>query len=261
MRTLILCDVGNTSLKIGIASEEKVATFFSLPSPTRETAGSLGFWLLEMVGLANVDAGAIEALVVSSVVPDVDPLLREAARRFFGCPCLFAQKELPVPLENHYRRPWEAGTDRLVGAFAARRLFQAAPSFVIADYGTAATFDCVEGDAWLGGLIFPGPQTAARALANSAACLPDVDLNIETAEIAPCRDTASSLGCGIVFGFVCLTEGLVGKLAKNLRPPVKILATGGFAREIARLSSVFDEVLPALLLDGLRILYFESTGK
>ncbi len=40
--------------------------------------------------------------------------------------------------------------------------------------------------------------------------------------------------------------------------PTKVLATGGFFAAIARLSTVFDAVLPALLLDGLRLLYFEE---
>ena len=40
--------------------------------------------------------------------------------------------------------------------------------------------------------------------------------------------------------------------------PVRVLATGGFATSIARVSPVFDEVLPALLLEGLRRLYYET---
>lgn len=261
MLTLLLCDVGNTTIKIGIANERKVLTIFSLPSPGGATSDSLGFRLLEITRLAKIDAGEITAIVVSSVVPGADLLLREAAGRFLGCPCLFAQKDLPIPLDNHYRRPLEAGSDRLVGAYAARRLFPGAPSFVIVDYGTATTFDCVEGDAFLGGLIFPGPQTAARALSANAARLPEVDLDIGDAELMPCQDTATSLARGIVFGFVCVTEGLVEKLAKNLRAPVKTVAAGGFAREMARLSSVFDEIAPTLVLEGLRLLYVESMGK
>lgn len=261
MLTLLLCDVGNTTLKIGIANEREVLTIYSLPSPCGETSDSLGFRLLEMTRLAKINAGEIAAIVVSSVVPRVDCLLREAAERFFGCPCLFAQKDLPIPLKNHYRRPQEAGIDRLVAAFAARRLFPAAPSFVIVDYGTATTFDCVQGDAYLGGLIFPGLQTAARALSANAPRLPEVALEIGDAEIMPCQDTASGLSRGIVLGFVCLTEGLVERLAKNLRGPVKTVAAGGFAQKMGALSPVFNEVLPALALDGLRLLYIEYMGK
>jgi type III pantothenate kinase len=37
-----------------------------------------------------------------------------------------------------------------------------------------------------------------------------------------------------------------------------VVATGGFARDIARVSRCFDHVRPDLLLEGLRLLYLES---
>ena len=39
-----------------------------------------------------------------------------------------------------------------------------------------------------------------------------------------------------------------------------VLGTGGFASSIARVSNVFDQVLPMLLLEGLRRLHYEEPG-
>ena len=55
-----------------------------------------------------------------------------------------------------------------------------------------------------------------------------------------------------------MVEGLTQRLKRQMPGPIKVLATGGFAAPIARVSPVFDHVLPALLLDGLRRLYYEE---
>ncbi len=111
----------------------------------------------------------------------------------------------------------------------------------------------MSGQTYLGGLIFPGPATALAALSREAAKLPRVNLDISAREPAPGRDTATSIQHGLVFGFVCMVEGLSQRLRRQMPDPVRVLATGGFATSIARVSPVFDEVLPALLLEGLRL--------
>ena len=254
---LLLFDVGNTSIKVGMADKSHVLASYSLPANVAQTADSFGLLLLSLLGHAGVEPAALSACVVSSVVPGLDPLLREAVARFAGCPLLRAVDDLAVPLENRYERPAEVGADRLVAAYAARRQFPEAPSLVVADFGTALTLDCVSGDAYLGGLIFPGPGTALQALAAHAAKLPQVDMDVSDAEPTPGRDTVTSIRHGLFFGYVSLTEGLCGRLVRQLAGPVTIVATGGFAAAIARVSKVFDAVLPALLLEGLRQLYYE----
>ncbi len=257
-RKLLLCDIGNTSIKLGLANEKRVLTSYGLPAQHDATADSLGLNLLSVLNHAGEDPHGITACAVSSVVPAIDPVLREAVARYVGCPVLFAPSDLHVPLENRYERPDEVGADRLVGSFAARRLYPAATSLIVVDFGTAVTFDCVSGDAYLGGLIFPGPYTAAAALASHTARLPHVNFDIRAPDPSPGRDTSTSIQHGLVFGFVSVTEGLCNRLKRQLSGPVKVLATGGFANSIARISPIFDAVLPALLLEGLRRLYFED---
>lgn len=258
---LLLCDIGNTTIKVGVADKKRVLTSYSLPGRNEETADSLGLTLLSMLAHAKIAPDDILAVAISSVVPGMDPVIREAVARYLGCPALFVPHDLPIPLENRYERPEEVGADRLVGAFAARRLYSDCRSLIIVDYGTAVTFDCVSDQAYLGGLIFPGPATAVAALASNTSRLPTVNLDIRAQEPAPCRDTSTSIRHGLVFGFVCVTEGLVGRLRRQLPPQLKVVATGGFSRDIARLSPVFDTVLPSLLLEGLRRLYFEEKGE
>ena len=159
---LLLFDIGNTSVKIGLADARRVVASYTLHTDVGQTADNLGLTLLPLLQHAGVTPGQLVGCVASSVVPGFDPLLREAVARYLDRPLHRVGKDLPVPLENRYERPCEVGADRLVGAYAARRLFPEVPSILVVDFGTAVTLDCVSGDAYLGGLIFPWPRFRAR---------------------------------------------------------------------------------------------------
>ena len=60
---------------------------------------------------------------------------------------------------------------------------------------------------------------------------------------------------GILFGYVGLVEGLVARFKSELEGDVKVVATGGFASEIARETNCLDIVDADLTLEGLRMIY------
>jgi type III pantothenate kinase len=184
-------------------------------------------------------------------------VVRRACERYLCRPLLLAPEDIPVPLENRYARPHEVGADRLVGAFAARRLFPDSPGIICVDFGTATTFDCVRDNAYLGGLICPGVLSSANALCARTAKLPQVSLEIEETRPTPGLSTATSLNHGFIFGFAAMTEGICARLALDMPKPVSVVGIGGFAQSLSQVTSCFDAVRPDLLLDGLRILYKE----
>lgn len=254
---LLLFDIGNTSMKVGLASREAVGPSYTLPTDAGQTADSLGLTLHALLGHAGVDAAGLRACLASSVVPGLEPALREACRRYVGRELLFAPRDIPVPLRNDYERPHEVGPDRLVGAFAARRLFPDPESLIVVDFGTAVTFDCITGQTYRGGLIFPGPLTAASALSSRTARLPRVSLEVDCEEPAIGRNTTTSIQHGLIFGFAGMVESLTHRLARQLPGETLVLGTGGFAREMARVTPCLHHVLPGLVLDGLRRLHAE----
>jgi type III pantothenate kinase len=255
---IFLFDVGNTNVKIGIADESAVRHLYVLPTDPACTADSIGLRLAEVARHAGLDpaAGQVEACVACSVVPAMDPLLRDACARFLGARALFAPNDVPVPLHNRYERPGEVGADRLVSAFAARALVDA-PAHIVVDFGTATTFDCVRGEDYLGGLICPGVLSSARALAGQTAKLPQVSLELPEDQDGPAigRSTSQSLNQGFVYGFAAMVDGLVDRLQPKVGGNAAVVATGGFAARIAAVCARLDHVFPGLLLEGLRLLY------
>lgn len=250
-------DIGNTNTKIGLGIGDEPLVSYVLPSADRQSSDQLGLLLLDLLRHAGVPVEEVTACVASSVVPAMGLQMKEACARFLKMALLFAPEDLPIPLENRYARPHEVGADRLVGAYAARRLFPQAASLISVDFGTATTFDCVEGNAYLGGLICPGVLSSASALASNTAKLPRISLEVTSRVPTPGCSTVTSLNHGFVFGFAAMAEGLTARLAEGMQGPTVVVGTGGFAASLAQVAQCFDLVCPDLLLDGLRLLYRE----
>ncbi len=268
MDTVILLDVGNTNVKVGFARPAQgLLSSYALPtsaSGSLDTPDAWGLKLLDLCRVENILPGQIVAVVASSVVPPMNPVLGRACQRFFGVPVSFVPGEaphgIPLPIENRYARPAEVGADRLVTAYAASHGCPA-HSLVVVDFGTATTFDCVQGGAYLGGLICPGVLSSARALATGTAKLPHITLEIDPDRLHIGRSTSESLNQGLIYGFAAMVEGLARRLAETLGvapDDLHLMATGGFAARIARVCPAIDEVREDLLMEGLWRAYLAS---
>ncbi len=258
MERILLADIGNTCIKLGLADDsgpEGVGPFrtWSLPTRMPHTRDSLGLALIGLLGREGLGEGDFSACAICSVVPDLTPILRDAVRLYLSCPVLNYPDDFPPGLENRYDQPTQVGADRLLAAFAARTLFPEPASLISVDFGTATTFDCVTGQAYLGGLICPGVLSSHGALASGTAKLPRISLEADADAPLIGSNTSTSMRHGFVFGFAAMTEGLCARLKKQLPGPCLVLGTGGFAPAIAAVSSCIDHVRPDLILEGLRL--------
>lgn len=256
---LLFFDVGNTNIKIGLSRGQTDQASYVLPTPRGTTADQLGFDLLAVLAREGLAPEALKAILAVSVVPPVEPVLRQACKRFLGLTPLFVPDDIPVPLENRYERPEQVGADRLVAAYAARSL-TSNHCVVVVDFGTATTFDVVRGESYLGGLICPGVLSSARALAQDTAKLPQIDLEPKSLTLSIGRSTVESLNQGLLFGFASMVEGMLDRLETHLGEPIAVVATGGFARQLSQVCPAIANVQPELLLEGLRLVYEETTA-
>ena len=256
--TFLLADIGNTNIKIALATPRDLGETYILPSRMPYTPDSLGLALLHLLSHRNTAAGGLSGCAFCSVVPEIDPLFRQACERFLGKEPRAFPSGFSLDMENRYENPQEVGADRLLAAFAARRLFPGPSSLISVDFGTATTFDCVAGNAYLGGLICPGVLSSHSALVGNAAKLPRISLEVRGAAPLPGRRTAISIDHGFAFGFAAMTEGLCRRLKEQLPAPTEVVATGGFAVDLARVCTAFDHLRPDLILDGLRLAWMEN---
>lgn len=259
---LLLADIGNTCIKIGIATPQGIEATYSLPSRIPHTADSLGLDVLNLLRHSGItEPAGVTDCAVCSVVPDATNTFLRACERFLHISPRLFPSDFSLSLENHYKRPEDVGADRLLAAFAARTLYPEPKSLISVDFGTATTFDCVTGNAYLGGLICPGVLSSHSALASGTAKLPRISLVV--ADNAPLvgNSTPTSMSHGFVFGFAAMTEGLCQRLKAQLPGPVAVVGTGGFAPEIARVCDSFDFLRPDLILEGLRLAWLQNCAR
>lgn len=253
----LLLDVGNTNMKFGLADEHGLTGSFTLPTAPLPTTDSLGLTLLTALAFHNCSPSAIETVVVSTVVPPLTPIVTQACHRYLNVAPRFVPQDLPVPLENRYGRPHEVGADRLVTAYAARKA-STAPAVIVVDFGTATNFDCVRGNAFVGGLICPGLLSALHGLVSHTAKLPHVALTPpDDGALSIGTSTADCINQGFVFGFAAMIEGVTARLTAHLGGEVQVLATGGFAAKLAPICPAIRDIRPQLLLEGLRQLWLD----
>ena len=105
----------------------------------------------------------VHGIVISSVVPPLDPVLRTCCERYFNTKPLFIEPGIKTGMQVLYDNPAEVGADRIVNSVAAFEKYGG--PCVIVDFGTATTFDCIskKGE-YMGGVICPGIGISADAL-------------------------------------------------------------------------------------------------
>ena len=69
--------------------------------------------------LNGVNADAIDAIIISSVVPPVMPTLERMCQRYFGLVPLVIGPGVKTGMDIKYDNPREVGADRIVNAVGA----------------------------------------------------------------------------------------------------------------------------------------------
>lgn len=239
---LLAIDIGNTNITFGIFKASRIVRRFNISTVKYSLAG-----LRRGLGRARVDD-----TIICSVVPAAAVVLAKDLRKLIGRKPHIIDKNIVVPIKNLYRRPKQVGSDRLVNAYAAIKLY-GTPAVVV-DFGTAVTFDIISKKAaYLGGMILPGLGISLKALHQNTALLPKIKLQAPSAFIG--RDTAGSMLSGISYGFAALVEGLTKRIRHNIGKEALVIGTGGDIGLIARYSRGFSHIDRDLTLKGLYLVY------
>ena len=251
---LLAVEVGNTNTLFGLYDHgaDALLTAWRL-STERDRMPDEWFALLAALFVAEGRSlAAVDALVVSSVVPSVTTWLVEMARRRLGVEPLVISAELDLGLRILTDDPREVGADRLVDSVAAFVRY-GGPAIVV-DLGTATTFDVISADGdYLGGAIATGLVTALEALTARAARLFTVELALPERVIG--TNTIDHLRSGVVLGHLAMLEGMIRRIRDELGVPAPVILTGGLAPIFVDASPLIDHHDPDLTLDGLRIIH------
>jgi type III pantothenate kinase len=255
---LLVADVGNTNVKIGVFDGERLVASWRLTSRREQTGDEYGLFIETLLRTRDLDRRNIHAIAISNVVPPVHQILRWMGEQYFGISPWFVEPGVNTPMPLCVDAPREVGADRVVDAFAAMRIYGA--PLIVVDFGTATTFDCVnERGEFIGGAIAPGIATSVDALLSRAARLFRVELVRPKEAVG--RDTATNIQSGVVYGYAGLVDGIIARMRMEMGQSTKVVATGGLVGLVADVASSIQHVNDDLRLEGLRLMWELATGK
>lgn len=255
---LLALDVGNTNVTIGAFEGEKIAGRWRLRTIREQTADEWGILIRNLFSLSSLSLAAVDGVIISSVVPAVDQPLEAMSERYFKRKPIFVNYLTDLGITVRYDNPREVGADRLVNGVAGFRKYGG--PVVVVDLGTTINFDIVSVDGeFLGGIICPGIGMSISGLFARTARLPMVDFREPEKLIG--SNTVGSITSGLYYGFVGMIDGLLERLAAELGPAMKTVATGGQGHMIVRSSRWVKIYEEDLTLEGLRFIWERNCAK
>ncbi len=251
---ILAVNVGNTYTNIGIFGEDfKILRPSLLPTYHTETTHGYAVKLHQLFGVMDVKESEIDGAIISSVVPSLTRVVRDAVKLAFGVDSLVVGAGIKTGLHIATDDPGTVASDLVATSVAAKEEYPL-PAIVI-DMGTATTMTAVdENGRFLGGAILPGAEISLDALSGKASLLPKVEMSAPKKIIS--ASTAECMRSGIIYGTTGAVDGVLDRFEKELgKKPQSLILTGELAHIFAPYFThglVFDELL---VLKGLAHIY------
>lgn len=244
-------DVGNTHIVMGIIENDQIKETFRFATNTTITEDEYAVKFLETIKGCGYNPKDVNGVIVSSVVPVIDKVIKKAFEKYFGIKAIFVGPGLKSGLHIRIENPKQLGADLLVGAVGAYNKYS--ENLIVVDLGTACKFVVVTKNAEiLGGAIAPGIQSSVDSLFSSAAKLSQVNLEVPKNVIG--RDTTTCIQSGSIYGFASLIEGMIARIKKEIGD-AKVVLTGGLSEVMKDVLTIEYVYEPNLLIEGLIVLY------
>lgn len=249
---LLVIDVGNTNITLGVFEDVNLKTTFRLTTNTARTSDEFGLIICDLLKARNINIKEITAVTVASVVPKIMYSLTSGIIKYLNINPLVVGTGTKTGIKIITGNPKEIGADRIVDAVAAFEIY-GGPVLVI-DFGTAITYDLITSDgSFAAAVTCPGLRIAANALWNETAKLPEIEIAMPDTILA--KDTVTSMQAGLVFGCIGQTEYIIRRMLREAGiEKCRVIATGGLGKIISDATEMIEVYDVNLTLKGLKII-------
>ena len=244
-------DIGNSDIVIGIYNQEQWQHQWRLPSNPSMQQPDYEIKVRQLLLDAGLNSADFSGVVLSSVVPVLTERIRDTWQHLTGIEVFVLDPTRLKSMKLKIANPHEIGSDLVANAMAGFSLYQS--DVLVVDFGTALTFTTVSSKAEILGVsIAPGIRTAIKALTQHTAKLPEIELELPATAIG--KNTVHAIRSGVLYGYVGMVKEMVERIRSEVSQDLKVVATGGLSHVLHPLRPTFDDVIPTLTLDGLRLI-------
>lgn len=253
---ILAVDVGNTNLTLGVFDGDKIQFVVRTSTDVTATDDDYACRIFNVLSLHSDIISKITGSVISSVVPQLNVVIRCALKSVLGVEALMIGPGVKTGINIRCDAPSSVGTDLIAAAVAAHFIYKR--SALIVDVGTATKMTVVDRDgSFIGASIIPGVVMSLSALSNGTAQLPKISLDAPGNIIA--KNTVDCMKSGVIYGSACLIDGMICRIKEEINEDLSVYITGGNAPVVlpyCRQNMTFDK---HLVLRGLNIVYKRNT--
>lgn len=249
---LLAVDIGNTNIKFGIFDHDTLIRTLTISCNRNKTADEYSVELYSLIRVMGIHRTDFDGCIISSVVPVVTARIQSAVKDLLDVESLVVGPGVKTGLNIRIEDPSQLGADLVVACVAANASYPA-PCIVIS-MGTATVMCVINKDrAMLGGPIAPGVMVSLNALTGNAALLYSVALEAPKSVIG--NNTDRSIRSGVVWGTVCMIDGMIDRIEQELGEKCTVVATGGMAKSIIKHCTHEITIRDDLIMQGLRLIF------
>ncbi len=251
---LIAIDIGNTNVNIGLFLDGEQKFIESIPGDSLDqlTECIQKAWEQIPVLESSAEGRRDGRLVVSSVKSEWTDEIRTIAAKKLDETVLVVGQDIPLPMPVWLDSPDKVGTDRVISAAAAHEVV--GDAVIVIDFGTALTIDLVDANGvFRGGVICPGFEMSARALHNSTAQLPEIEVTKPEGPFG--TNTESAINCGLYYAAVSTIQEVIRRYAEEIGKWPQTVITGAATQTIRDDCEFVDSWVPNLVVKGIALAY------
>lgn len=252
---ILAIDAGNTNIVFGGIDNQKTVFFTRQHTDKHKTSDEYAVIFKNLIELNHFSCQNFEGSIISSVVPQLSPVLKSALKNLTQKTPLIVGPGIKTGLNIRIDNPAQLGSDMVVGAVAAIEEYPK-PLMVI-DMGTATTICVIDKEScYRGGIICPGVRVSMESLTKNAAQLNAVSIEAPRKVIG--TNTADCMRSGIVYGAASMIDGMIQRMSEEIDETPTVIATGGLASGIIPHCHHKIIIDNELLLKGLEIIYHKN---
>ena len=254
---ILSIDIGNSNINIGAYCNGGLLFLTHIVSEAGKTEVEYAVLLHHILHLHRLSEQNLKGAVISSVVPQLSPVLKAAVQLTSPVPVMQIGPGVKTGLNIRIDNPAQLGADFVAAAVGA---FEKYPlPVIIVDFGTATKISNVDRSrSCIGGSIMPGVRVSLDALSNRAAQLPHISLEPPAPVIG--TNTIDCMKSGVLLGNASMIDGMIERYEEKAGPAASIVATGESVDAVAPFCRHKLLVDKTLRLDGLYAVWKKNTG-